>query len=151
MGLILSKKHGINPCLTICSRCGKETPEILLLGNAQEYECNGCGGKTIGKSPKGKCPHCGHQTFFKRIGAFDGSDRKLPASELCEDCKKEIEFFTQEIEKGGVPWKCTDCKSEGIIKHDAQFAIDFRKQYPTEGFSFSKNNCPVCKGEHGEN
>ena len=150
MGITLSKKHGVNPCLTVCPRCGKDSPELLLLGNTKEYICKGCGGKIIGKYPKGKCPHCGYRTAFSLVGEFDGMHKKLPASDLCDICKAEIKMLEEEIAKGGVPWRCSDCKSEGVIKHNAEFSIDFRKQYPVEGFTFSKDNCPVCSSNYNE-
>ncbi len=31
-GILLSKKHGVNPALGLCAWCGKENGEVILLG-----------------------------------------------------------------------------------------------------------------------
>jgi len=148
-GILLSEKFGINPTLTYCPRCGGEGQELLLLGRATEYECGCCHGKIIGTKPKGDCPHCGATgIFYTRIGEFDGSHRRLPGTEPCDKCKKELEELKEEIAKGGVPWKCDICKSEGVIKSESNFAKNFRKEHPKAGIILDKDNCPVCsKGE----
>ena len=139
----LSKEFGVNPSLTCCPRCGEETPEIILLGDAQDYECTSCHKHSIGKRPK-ECPFCGSSLIVHR-GPYDGSRNRLPASDLCDKCKKLRKEPKEELAKGGVAWKCQDCESEGMIKHGAEIAVEFRKQFPDKnGIIFTKKNCPVC-------
>ena len=141
--ITLSKQFGVNPSLTYCPRCGEDAPEILLLGNAQDYECTSCHKHIVGKRPK-ECPFCKSVLIVHR-GPYDGSRNRLPASDLCDKCKELIKELKEELGKGGVAWKCQDCKSEGVIKHDVAVAIEFRKQYPDKGgITFTKKNCPVC-------
>jgi len=147
-GILLSEKFGVNPCLTICSRCGGETNEILLLGKANKYECKKCHKYIIGTRPK-KCPFCEDSSYgFTNHGEFEGTySQRLPASELCDKCKKELREFKEEIAKGGVPWKCDICKSEGVIKSESNFARNFRKEHSKAGIILDKDNCPVCSRE----
>lgn len=144
--VILSKKFGVNPTLTFCPHCGKDTPEILLVGDAQQYECTSCHKFIVGKRPK-ECPFC-QSSLIVHVGPFDGTRNKLPAHDLCEDCKKLAIALTEEVEKGGVRWKCQDCKAEGVIKHGAPAAIRFKEEYPDKkGLMLSEASCPVCRKE----
>lgn len=148
-GIILSKKFGVNPTLTYCPRCGGESQEILLVGNAQEYQCTSCKKSIIGKKPK-ECPFCGSVLIIK-IGPFDGTRTKLPATDVCDKCKENLAELKSEIEKGGVPWRCSDCKAEGVIKHDTDIAIEFKKLHPEmAALTLSKKTCPACN-EGGAN
>lgn len=147
--ITLSKQFGVNPSLTYCPRCGEETQEIILLGNAQDYECTSCHKHIVGKRPK-ECPFCGSGLIVHK-GPYDGSRNKLPASEPCGKCKELMKELKEELAKGGVAWKCLDCKSEGVIKHDVEMAIEFRKQYPDKGgIILTKKNCPVCREKKEE-
>jgi len=143
MSILLSKDKGVNPVMGICPRCGKENGEILLVGRSHKYICSNCGGTIVGKQPK-ECPHCGASWDFFDKGEFEGSREKLPSS-LCKECQSIIDTCKKEMELGGVPWKCEDCHSEGVIKHDSEFAINFRKENPEVGVLFNKKNCPVCR------
>ena len=147
----LSEKYGANPAMLACPNCGKDNGEIALLGKVQEYECESCHGKIIGKRPKKECPHCQARSGFINHGEFEAAfGTRLPGN-LCDDCKKKIEEVKAEIEKGGVPWRCKDCGSEGCIKHDAEIAIDFRKEHGDNiGMEFSKVDCPVCRDKGGQ-
>lgn len=144
--ITLSKQFGANPALTCCPQCGEDTDEILLLGNAQDYECSSCHKHSVGKRPK-ECPFCG-SSLIVHIGPYEGSRRRLPASDLCDKCKALIKELKEELAKGGVAWKCQDCKAEGVIKHDTVAAIGFRKQHPGKcGVIFTKKLCPVCRAK----
>ena len=143
-GILLDKELGINPAMTYCPRCGGETQELALVGRARKFKCTNCGLKILGKKPLA-CPKCGNSSF-ESLGKFDGSYEKLPASELCDACKAELELFKEEVEKGGVLWKCCDCNCEGVVKHDAPFAIEFvEKNGKNVGVQFSKETCPACR------
>lgn len=147
--ITLSKEFGVNSSLTYCPRCGGDAQEILLLGNAQDYECSSCHKHIIGKKPK-ECPFCGSSLIINQ-GPYDASRSRLPGSDLCDKCKELMKELKEELAKGGVAWKCQDCKSEGVIKHDAAMAVEFRKLYPDKiGIIFTKKNCPVCGAKEEE-
>jgi rubrerythrin len=150
MAVLLDEELGVNPTMTYCPRCGGQTNELALVGRAYKYRCKYCGIIVVGRNPK-RCPNpdCnGRFGDFVNEGKFDGTHEKLPASYLCDNCKKEIEEFKLEVEKGGVPWRCSDCGSEGVVKHDSDFAKKFREvQGKGVGVMFSKETCPVCNKE----
>ncbi len=142
----LSKKFGVNPSLTFCPRCGKDAQEIIVLGDARDYECSSCHKHIVGKRMR-ECPFCG-SGLIVNMGPYDGSRSKLPASDICDKCKESIKELKEELDKGGIAWKCEDCKSEGVINHDTEMAIEFRKLYPDKsGIIFTKKNCPLCRAK----
>lgn len=150
MGLRLSEKFGVNPVLTYCPRCGGETSELILAGACSVYQCDACKQKIVGKRPK-ECPKCHVKGdgYFRRLGEFDGSHDKLPATEPCEKCKEEIAQHKKIVADGGILWRCRDCNSEGVIRyselaHDVRVALKIPPPAPC-GVEFSKaTGCPVC-------
>jgi rubrerythrin len=145
MSIYLSPKHGINPCLTYCRRCGGDTPELLIVGNAHKHICRNCKAVHVGRLKDGRCHFCGNTDF--ESSEIDGWKDRFPAQELCEKCKADIAELKKEVELGGVPWKCSKCKSDGVIKHNSPFAIEFRKEHPIAGIDFNGLHCPVCDKE----
>jgi len=103
-----------------------------------------CGGKMA------KCPRCGSSDSFQNVGQLRECE-KLPSSSVCGRCKKELYDFEQEVGAGGVYWRCTDCRREGVIKK-SPFADEVRKKLerPTEpcGVEFSRDTgCPSCSSK----
>ena len=142
----LSKTRGVNPAMGVCPLCGKENGEILLVGAGIVYKCNNCGTKIIGKHGDSKCPDCGYSNF-DRVGEFDSYRDPHVTGSLCDECKKKLKVADEEVKKGGVPWRCSVCKSEGVITHDSEFAINFRKKYPAPtGIELNSEQCPICRG-----
>lgn len=151
MGIYLHPKLGVNPKLTFCRRCGAEVNELVLIGSKTgKYKCGNCGLLMFGGRPGvgERCPNCkGRREDFSRVGEI-GEWERLPASELCGKCAKEVEHFRQEVEAGGVYWRCHDCKSQGVIKK-SPFADRVRvlAGIPTGpcGVELSKERlCPKC-------
>ncbi|MFH1021796.1 MAG: hypothetical protein V1809_00230 [Planctomycetota bacterium] len=139
--ILLSRQHGLNPCLLVCPRCGKDSGEIALLGRSMRFQCLSCRKNVIGTRPL-TCPFCGTGDF-DCLGEFDGMGQRLPGS-LCEECQKEVSLLKAEIANGGVPWRCRDCKREGVIKAESAFAKEFRLKHPGFGCEFDKTGCPMC-------
>jgi len=147
----LDPKRGVNPALTFCPRCGGETNELLLVGLAEVRRCSKCSGRIVGPPPRdGICPLC-HQNGreFKYLRQFDGSRERLPASQPCDKCQVEMKKHREIVEAGGVYWRCSDCKSEGVLRETAELSKEVRKQMKIEppapcGVEFSKDTCPVC-------
>ena len=147
--MILNKTRGVNPFLTICARCGGETSELVLVGaDDGVYECNACH-RTIVGLPKGiECPSCRHrQSWVKKRTLLEGE--RLPSSQPCDTCKKEIEEHAKIVAEGGVYFRCADCKKQGVIKASAPLtrAVREKMKIPPPkpcGVEFSKANCPEC-------
>lgn len=151
MRIYLHPKLGVNPKLTFCRRCGAEVNELVLIGSKTgKYKCGNCGLLMFGGPPgfSERCPSCkGHRNNFSRVGEI-GEHERLPASSLCDACTKEVETFMQEVEAGGVYWKCRDCHANGVIKR-SPFAYKVRTATGTPtgpcGIEFSRDDgCPAC-------
>jgi Zn finger protein HypA/HybF involved in hydrogenase expression len=144
----LSKKHGVNPHLTICPRCGGDSNELILTGAAHKFECSWCHQIMLGLPKDGRCPKC-ERSFrgFPPISHGEMKpDEKMLATQPCDKCKEEIASFTLEISRGGIPVRCKDCGMEGVIKAEHPMARAVRKQNDgkTVGLEFTKDNCPKC-------
>ena len=149
----LSKEKGVNPKLTFCRRCGGDTEELMLIGaNEGKFTCSQCGMVSFGSQPMGYCPNCKQNHLMTRTGTI-GEYEKLPASEPCDKCKKEITKHESIVAKGGVYWKCTKCGSEGVIKGTTELAKEVRKRHKIKkpapcGIDFEGTYlCPVCHPE----
>lgn len=146
----VSEEHGVNPSMGICSICGKETGEILLLGRCNKYKCSHCGKVIYGKMSVGsQCPRCGKNTI--NIIARDVEAPRFISSGLCDDCKKMMEDQKAIVESGGVYWRCKDCGACGVIKADASIAAQVREKLGIKppalcGVELTKAQCPVCQG-----
>jgi hypothetical protein len=158
----LSKEHGLNPALTICPICGGDTNEIALVGNGNKYYCqNHPDYKTVCYSTKDfDCPYCRKEqstnsTQYRHHGSpvfiskFDGSREKLTSIEPCDACKKRLEESSEELKLGGVPWRCKECGSEGVVKHNTEYAINFKAMLKEKGLpertGVEFESCPVCE------
>jgi len=72
---------------------------------------------------------------------------RLPASQPCDACQKELAEFDKELKKGGVKFRCKDCQSEGVILAHHPTAEWMRKNHPGCGVELTKEECPRCRGE----
>lgn len=116
MSITLHPTRGLNPHLTFCSRCGRETNELILIGNRDDLrKCASCGSGLIGMRRNDPCGKCGNTGPHELIRKIDDNER-LPASQLCDDCKKEMEENSEIVRQGGVYWKCEECNRSGVIR-----------------------------------
>ena len=149
MSIQLHPEKGLNPHLTICPQCGKDGPELLLLGAVDKvYKCTTCNMTFIGKPQGGRCPKCCVQVFFDR-NIEEGE--RLPGG-LCDDCLELNEQVEKIVKEGGIHWKCKKCGSAGAIKAEAPLAKAVREQLnipPPDpcGVAFTEAECPVCSPE----
>ena len=145
-GILLHKEKGLNPKLTFCLRCGNDANEIMLIGkNDGKYKCSACGMTSYGKQKRDRCPKCEHDFYMVRTGIIEEYD-KLPASDYCDDCKKEIKAHKEIVADGGIYWKCSKCDRSGVIKVSAPLATEVRRQHGIAppapyGIDFV---CPAC-------
>jgi rubrerythrin len=146
--ITLHKELGVNPRLTYCPQCGGESNELLLLGNTNKvYRCEACNTPHIGRPKRGKCMNCGHGSvpFERELDRME----KLPGS-ICDSCQEKNAAVAEEVAKGGIHWRCSDCGSAGAIKAGHPLAVRVREQMGIEppdpcGIEFSKEEmCPVC-------
>lgn len=142
-GIILSQKHGVNPHLTYCPKCGGDSRELILTGAASMYECS-CGQKHIGRPEGGKCVKCSSYDLTNK-GEIP-PETKLPG-DLCEACEKEQAEFKAEIDRGGIPFRCKDCGATGVIKAEHELAKKVRAEHGLAGLEFTKEDCPRCRKE----
>jgi rubrerythrin len=156
MSILISKKHGVNPTITMCRLCGEETGEIMLLGECNEYKCSACGSTTFGRMAdnKKKCPQCG-SSRIDMIASDVKAPMQLKSGGICEKCKAiDIEHAAL-VRQGGVYWRCQTCGSAGVIRPGTKFALMVR--HTTQivapnpvGVDFTSEECPVCQNRAKE-
>ncbi len=149
-GIKLHKTKGLNPYMTICPRCGEDGDELILIGSATGvYKCSECNMISYGGKPKQNiCPNCKAKYSYNKIRDLDEYE-KIPASEPCSKCQKELEKHKAEVAAGGVYWRCKDCGSKGVIIATSNYAKAVRDQHELHngepcGVKFSDKDCPVC-------
>jgi len=147
----ISNKHGVNPSVVVCARCGKDTGELVLPGKVNRYSCSNCKTKEIFlQHGSDGCPKCGKEAG--RLTRMEGDvemPRKISMGTICPDCVEQKEI----VKQGGVYWECKDCKSIGVVRAEAPLAQRVREINKVEppapcGIEFTKEDlCPVC-GPH---
>lgn len=124
--MLLHKEKGLNPKMTYCPRCRKETDEIVLLGNRNNVlTCPWCGTRNYGSTTKDSCGACKNSlqsAEVKEIGEFE----RVPGS-LCDECQQELKEFDEEVKKGGIYWRCK-CGAMGVIKASSEYAQEVRRE-----------------------
>ena len=143
----LHPERGLDPHMLFCPRCGGEGS-----------------GLTVGRLMVATLPD-GTQMYYpfgqkSRALQDAGLDRytsvetreveegeKVPDSAPCDECQKELELHKTVVAAGGVYFRCTECKQEGVVKKNP-FADHVRKIHGIEapapcGVEFTK-----CE-EHG--
>jgi hypothetical protein len=151
MSITLHKTLGLNTRMTFCPRCHGEAHELIMLGNKNNKGiCSKCG-LTVYGSDSRHCPEC--NGIVEHV-PLEQSER-LPATDICDDCKKEVTLYEDIVAEGGVYWKCSKCHCSGVIKSN-EFTADVRKAHGLTngepcGVDFNgADDCPCCGGENGE-
>jgi hypothetical protein len=146
---------GLNPRLTYCTRCGRDGPDLMLLGNRNwKRKCASCGCINYGASAKDDCGSCGVKLWNSERIELEERE-KLPGS-LCNDCQKEVDQHAAIVAEGGIYWKCRDCKKGGVIWGSSELAKRVREKMGVEppkpcGVEFTKaEGCPACGGENAD-
>jgi hypothetical protein len=126
---------------------------IALLGaHDGVHQCRNCKRNHIGGRPK-KC-ECGAQDYSCFVKTRTLDDYEKLACEVCDECKKEQEMLRAEVAAGGIYWKCSDCRQNGVIKASAELSGMVRKQLKVDapdpcGVEFSKKDCPAGCSKDG--
>jgi len=128
----LHKTKGVNAHMTYCPRCKGEASELILVGADDGiYECNApssaggphkMAGRPRPRMQQAHCPECGYDVSWTRVGTLEDGVR-LPATQPCDTCQKEMKEHEAVVEAGGVYFRCNDCKAQGVIKASAPFAM----------------------------
>jgi len=147
--LRLHPEKGVNPRMTVCRQCGASVGVVLLGIHDVEYTCPDCGSVHYGRPDKGKCASCGCllATSWKRQKIAEHAS--LPI-EICAECEKKNKEIEDEVQAGGVYWRCADCGSAGALKADCDLSRAVREKAGIAapdpcGVEFtSENGCPVC-------
>lgn len=140
--ILISEKHGINPCMGICERCGEDTGEILIPGKINKYTCT-CGKEIYGS--KFACS-CGSKKYNTKELDVE-IPRHIPYG-FCAACKEELKNMEEEIDRGGIYFKCK-CGANGVIKYTAPICKEIRKKLNVlEGpCGIELKKCPKCEKE----
>lgn len=146
MSIRLHPEKGVNPRVIVCVNCGKSTGVAIMGAHDKVWKCLSCGMQHIGGKPEeGKCP-CGADNFENKGPLPDGA--QIPC-DLCDDCAAKETACVEEVKKGGVYWRCTDCHSHGAIKADVTTAKQVREVHGIAapepcGVEVTKDDCPIC-------
>ena len=147
----LHPKHGVNPRLCFCPRCGGESNMLMLIGTRNYVTtCPHCGVKNYGSKRSELCGKCGSHMHNGEKRELDDHE-KLPG-DFCEECKKEAKEHAAIVARGGVYFRCKACNACGVIKEDVPFAAEVRKAHGLLngepcGVEFDKTDCPRCRKE----
>lgn len=156
-GIPLSKDGRLCPHLTYCPRCGGETNQLYV---GQIFWMIHKGEK-IGfcyKRDKGKlCKQMDINPYEVTLEEVDISE-KLPATDMCDDCKKRQEAADAIVRTGGIYFVCRNCGSQGAIRAGHPFSAKVRRESLAEGLieniddpvGASIPTCPHCEDEEQE-
>lgn len=109
----LTKDGGLDPRLTYCPRCGGECNEIIVGDN--RLITHSSGQKAI--APRGKTSKVMKQLGWSRSDCQVGMvpEGRLPATQPCDSCNKELEEWGKIVADGGVYWQCASCDKTGVV------------------------------------
>jgi len=147
MDIRLHKEHGINPKLIGCQRCGESTGIVLLGDNNSIHYCSSCNMNIVSTRRASKCPNCKENGFLEYKKEVD---RNQLNTALCDKCIDELEKFKEEVETGGIYWKCKSCPGNGVLKASSQMAKAVREEYnitPPNPIGIEFPNCPNCNDD----
>lgn len=141
------KMTGVREHPAFCPRCGVDVQPWRTRNTIFKFHCQGCDMKavvTINQVPD-KCPNCGIETRSWKSEGPVANTEKVPG-EFCAGCMKVVEEYQRELARGGIAWRCVDCRGEGIEKADSAFAKAVRKEHPGGALvqMSRKNGCPLC-------
>lgn len=135
----------------MCPNCGKDNGELILLGARTMKRTCHCGVVNYGARPSDKCGRC-KEVLFNAPAELIGEHEKIPGS-LCAQCKTEKKEMKEEVEAGGVYWKC-NCGAHGAIKRDSEIAVAVRKASGIEApglVGYQSESCPNCEEKEKTN
>ena len=122
MSIPISRDGGVEPHLIKCSRCkGNNGLSIGVLMQA-EYQ-----GKMI-YANVGKTSRTNRDLGENLKWTHVPIDQKEITMGICDECETELTIFQEELQKGGVFFKCLKCNKTGMIKGGAELAAIVRQE-----------------------
>jgi hypothetical protein len=125
----------VNLYKTTCPECGVPTDEIIS-GNI--FYTKLPSGQTIYVQHNEKHQARNFLVKEKLLSEFVvlswipvAAGVRVPGKTMCEKCeahRQHIQGMQEEVEAGGVAWRCTDCGNTGVVEADYDFAKDVREQ-----------------------
>jgi len=129
----LHKDRGIDPHLTFCLRCGGDANELTLgelrkaeLPNGQWVYANRGETTKLAKDleEQGVINHGYRYNLpWKEVPEHE----KVPASEPCDDCQKELKEHKAIVADGGVYVTCKECGMTGVLRPGVPLAVRVRE------------------------
>lgn len=125
----------VNLYKTVCPQCGVPT-DGLMSGNIFHTTL-----------PSGQLIYAKHneknqaRNFLVKQGVLSefanlnwvsvAAGERVPGKEMCEKCvdhTKRITHMQQEVEAGGVAWRCEECGSADVVDRDHEMSIRIREE-----------------------
>lgn len=152
--ITLHPELGVNPRLTVCTRCGAEGKDLLLLGIRNYWvQCDKCNARVYGgfnrngrPGSASVCPSCGGTSHGKRHELKESE--RIPHG-LCAGCEKELAMQKEVVESGGIYFKCK-CGAAGVIKESAPICKAVRERAGIAApapVGVELDDCPSCTKE----
>jgi hypothetical protein len=118
----ISKERGLDPHMASCIRCGEEnglTVGVLVKATDEN-------GNTV-YTQQGREKWLNMNRSQAGLPALTGWEEVTDSKEVvpmgtCEKCDLEISNFKQELENGGVFFRCSGCETSGMVTGDTELA-----------------------------
>lgn len=142
----LDPEKGVNPRGTICPKCRREGPQIMMGVSDHFGICPACKTMNIGLAPgESTCRDCSGKLI--EVGPIP-ADALLP--HYCPACAEDIATSKKMVSEGGVIWECRDCHNSGAFGGEHPISLLTRQETncPSPepcGVTLDKQNCPVCE------
>ena len=151
MNIPLHRERGLDPHLMICPRCGGESQSLTVgalrkaeLPNGQyAYTNQGQTTKLGIELEKKGVINSRHDLRWEDVEERE----KVPDSEPCKNCQAEMEEHKKIVIAGGVYFRCTQCRQEGVIKSN-EFTAQVREAHKLTNGEICGVEFEFCK-EHG--
>lgn len=155
----LHPTRALDPHMTYCPHCGGEGSGITIGHMRKARTKHGwvyaIRGQTLRLAQRLVAQGViNNQYDLKWMDTREGE--KIPDTQPCNKCKKEIEEHAAIVRAGGVYFRCSNCNATGVINATSEFAKAVRETHHHTngepcGVEFSKKDCPVCgPGGQGE-
>ena len=145
----------INLYKTVCPQCGIPTDGLM---NGNIFYAQLPSGQMIYVQHNEKHKARNFLVKNKAISEFVtlqwhsvAAGERVPGKEMCEKCeahKTDIVLMQQEVEAGGVAWRCEECNTAGVVTADYLYAQKIREDSgikPPEMCALSYPKCELHK------
>lgn len=146
----LDKERGIDPHLCKCINCGGDSNSLTVGVIRKGEDENG----VIHYANRGQTDK--HNAMLRNKGLSEvlqwetvtDTTERIPMG-LCTKCEEQEKLFKEELEKGGIFFRCKQCEKHGMIIGSHQLSIDIREHSGIKAPDPVGTEFITCK-EHGE-